>query len=162
MNNEFVKSHSLMVDNRGINEEKKQELRQGFNQFDSDKDGLITFIELHDLMNSLNYKTSEAELQDLVNEVEITEKGQLSFSNFLELMARKLKEVDTEEELMEAFKIFDKDNTNLISTKNLMAVFSMIDEKIKEEEILQMMKESDLDSDGYLNFDEFCRMVKNR
>lgn len=151
-----------MVDNRVINEEKKQELRQGFNQFDSDKDGLITFIELHDLMNSLDYKTSEAELQDLVNEVEINEKGQLSFTAFLELMTRKLKDMDTEEELMEAFKIFDKDNSNLISTKKLMTVFSVIDDKIREEEILQMMKESDLDGDGFLNFDEFCRMVKNR
>ena len=43
-----------------------------------------------------------------------------------------------------------------------MDIFSKIDENIKEEEILQMFKECDLDHDGYLNYQEFTRMIKNK
>ena len=77
-------------------------------------------------------------------------------------MSKKLKESDTEDELIEAFQIFDKDNTKLISAKKLLDVFQKIDDSIKEEEVLQMIKEADIDGDGYLNFDEFVRMVKNK
>ena len=43
-----------------------------------------------------------------------------------------------------------------------MDIFSKIDENIKEEEILQMFKECDLDNDGFLNYEEFKRMIRNK
>ena len=41
-------------------------------------------------------------------------------------------------------------------------VFLLIDDKIKEEEVLQMIKEADTDGDGFLNFEEFVQLVKNK
>ena len=41
-------------------------------------------------------------------------------------------------------------------------MFRKIDDTIKEEEVLQMIKENDVDGDGFLNYDEFVRMVKNK
>ena len=114
------------------------------------------------LMRSCRYDVTEAELQDYVNEVNINENGELDQENFLEIIAKYQEENDTEEELNEVFKIFDQNNTGLITPKNVLAVFSKIDETIKEEEILQMFKECDLDKDGYLNRKEFCRMIKNK
>ena len=71
---------------------------------------------------------------------------------FLDIIENYQRDNDTEEELQEVFKIFEKNNTKLITPKNVMDVFSKIDESIKEEEILQMFKECDLDRDGYLNY----------
>ena len=81
---------------------------------------------------------------------------------FLDIIENYQRANDTEEELQEVFKIFDKNNTKLITPKNVMDVFSKIDESIKEEEILQMFKECDLDRDGYLNYEEFKRMIRNK
>ena len=71
-------------------------------------------------------------------------------------------EADSEEELKEAFQIFNIKNTGLISCENLMEVFKKIDPDIQEGEVLQLIKECDIDGDGYLNYEEFCRMVKNK
>jgi calmodulin len=38
-----------------------------------------------------------------------TGNGTIDFSEFLTMMARKMKETDSEDELREAFKVFDKD-----------------------------------------------------
>ena len=81
---------------------------------------------------------------------------------FLDIIENYQRDNDTEEELQEVFKIFDKNNTKLITPKNVMDVFSKIDESIKEEEILQMFNECDLDHDGYLNYEEFKRMIRNK
>lgn len=46
-------------------------------------------------------------------------KNLIKFSEFISIIARKRKEVDSEEELLEAFKVFDKDGTGYISANEL-------------------------------------------
>ena len=139
-----------------------QQFRLRFEKADKDKDGLISFQELLKLMKDCECEVSEPELQDFVNDVDINEKGEIDCDAFLDIIEKYQNGNDTEEELHEVFKIFDKGNTKLITPKNVLEVFSKIDDGIKEEEVLQMFKECDLDRDGYLNYKEFCRMIKNK
>ena len=46
--------------------------------------------------------------------------GVLEFPEFLALMATKIRSADTEEELVEAFKIFDRDGDQLLNKEDLM------------------------------------------
>ena len=133
-----------------------------FYKADTDHNGLISYPELKALMDKSGCPCSEAELQDYVNDVDINENGEIDVNSFLDIIENYQKENDTEEELQEVFKIFDKNNTKLITVQNVLDIFSKIDENIKEEEILQMFKECDLDHDGYLNYQEFTRMIRNK
>ena len=143
-----------------LSEEKKNILREKFNSV-AEK-GKVQFANLFDLMNDSGAECTEAELQDLVNDEEIDEKGRIDCETFIKIVNKQLKSTESEEELREVFNIFDKDGSKLLNAKKLLDVFKKIDENIKEEEVLQMMKECDIDGDGYLNFKEFCRMVKNK
>ena len=138
-------------------EENDTEYKANFQMADKNQDGRISFQELKEVMEKCQCSCSEAELQDYVNDVNIDENGELDMEAFLDIIENYQRDNDTEEELQEVFKIFDKNNTKLITPKNVMDVFSKIDESIKEEEILQMFKECDLDRDGYLNYEEFLR-----
>ena len=40
--------------------------------------------------------------------------GTIDFDEFLNMMAKKMKETDSEEELREAFRVFDKDGNGLV------------------------------------------------
>ena len=51
----------------------------------------------------------------MINEVDADGNGTIDFPEFLSLMARKMKDTDTEEELIEAFKVFDRDGNGFIS-----------------------------------------------
>ena len=73
-----------------------------------------------------------------------------------------LSEEEYYNEYKDIFDKIDKNKNGFISYKNLFDVFSQIDKNLEEEEILQMVKENDLDNDGFLNYTEFCRMVKNK
>jgi calmodulin len=55
----------------------------------------------------------------MINEVDADGNGTIDFPEFLSLMARKIKDTDTEEELREAFKVFDRDGNQLISAAEL-------------------------------------------
>jgi Ca2+-binding EF-hand superfamily protein len=118
--------------------------------------GTITTKELGTVMRSLGQNPTEAELQDMINEVDADGNGTIDFPEFLNLMARKMKvhswlkvsyywnwqsvqrfrriadesvglsshvqDSDSEEELREAFKVFDKDGNGFISAAEVCNV----------------------------------------
>ena len=53
--------------------------------------GTITTRELGTVMRSLGQNPTEAELQDMINEVDADGNGTIDFPEFLALMARKMK-----------------------------------------------------------------------
>jgi Ca2+-binding EF-hand superfamily protein len=73
------------------------------------------------------------------------------------MMAKRMKDTDNEEEIKEAFLIFDKDQDGYLTPRELRQVMLNLGEKMTDEEIIEMIKEADLDGDGKLNYDgEYC------
>merc|ERR1712118_498477 len=140
-----------------LTEEQIAEFNEAFALFDKDGDGTITTKELGTVMRSLGQNPTEAELQDMINEVDADGNGTIDFTEFLSLMARKMK--DTEEELREAFKVFDKDNNGFISAAELWHVMTNLGEKLTDEEVDEMIREADVDGDGQINYEEFVKMM---
>ncbi len=68
-------------------------------------------------------------------------------------MSKKMKETDKEEELKEAFRVFDRNGDGFISAPELRLVMTNLGEKLTDEEVEDMIKEADLDGDGLVNYD---------
>ena len=52
----------------------------------------------------------------MINEVDADGNGTIDFPEFLTMMARKMKDTDSEEEIREAFRVFDK--VSIINSKS--------------------------------------------
>ena len=74
------------------------------------------------------------------------------------MMARKMKETDSEEEIREAFRVFDKDGNGFISAAELRHVMTNLGEKLTDEEVDEMIREADIDGDGQVNYEGNFRM----
>lgn len=64
-----------------------------------------------------------------------------------------MKDEDSEEELREAFKVFDKDGSGDISAAELRHVMTSLGEKLTDEEVDEMIREADIDGDGKVNYE---------
>uniref|UniRef100_A0A8I3WS89 Calmodulin 3 n=1 Tax=Callithrix jacchus TaxID=9483 RepID=A0A8I3WS89_CALJA len=129
------------------------EFKEAFSLFDKDGDGTITTKELGTVMRSLGQNPTEAELQDMINEVDADGNGTIDFPEFLTMMARKMKDTDSEEEIREAFRVFDKDGNGYISAAELRHVMTNLGEKLTDEEVDEMIREADIDGDGQVNYE---------
>ena len=67
---------------------------------------------------------------------------------------------DSEAELMEAFKVFDKDGNGYISAAELRHVMTNLGEKLTDAEVDEMIREADQDGDGQVDYNEFVKMVR--
>ncbi|KAF7120798.1 hypothetical protein RHSIM_Rhsim13G0201500 [Rhododendron simsii] len=142
-----------------LTDDQISEFKEAFSLFDKDGDGCITTKELGTVMRSLGQNPTEAELQDMINEVDADGNGTIDFPEFLNLMARKMKDTDSEEELKEAFRVFDKDQNGFISAAELRHVMTNLGEKLTDEEVDEMIREADVDGDGQINYEEFVKVM---
>ena len=69
------------------------------------------------------------------------------------MMAEKGQKCDQEEEIREAFRVFDKDGNGFISAAELRHVMTNLGEKLTTEEVDDMIREADADGDGQVNYD---------
>ncbi|KAG0417861.1 hypothetical protein HPB47_005306 [Ixodes persulcatus] len=90
--------------NMQLSEEVIAEFREAFALFDKDGDGVISTKELGTVMRALGQNPTEAELKDMIAEVDIDGSGNIDFPEFLAMMTKKTRTVDSEDEIREAFK----------------------------------------------------------
>ena len=69
------------------------------------------------------------------------------------MMARKMNQNDNEDELKEAFRVFDKDGDGFVSYPELKIVLKSLGEKLTDEEVAAMVKEADLNNDGRISYE---------
>ncbi|CAI0384552.1 unnamed protein product [Linum tenue] len=95
----------------------------------------------------------------MMRQVDVEGKGSIEFGEFLGLMATKMKENEADQELREAFRVFDQDQDGFISPNELRHVMMNVGERVTDEELEQMVKVADLDGDGRINYEEFVKMM---
>ncbi|KAL0213495.1 hypothetical protein RCL1_007121 [Eukaryota sp. TZLM3-RCL] len=142
-----------------LTEDQINEFKEAFALFDRDGDGCITTAELGTVMRSLGQNPTNAELADMINEVDADGNGTIDFPEFLTMMARKMKDADSVEEIREAFRVFDKDGNGYISAAELRHVMTNLGEKLTDEEIDEMIREADIDGDGQIDYAEFSKLL---
>jgi len=137
-------------------------LKEGFSLFDKDGSGTISTKELGTVMKSLGQNPTEAELQEMITEVDANGSGTVGFPEFLVMMAPKMKDTDSEEDLREAFRIFDKDGNGFITHAELKHVMNNLGERLSDADVDQMIAEADIDSNGNVNYQEFVSMTMSK
>ena len=163
----------IIVQKLDIPQDQLDEYKDAFDMFDKDKSGDISAKELASLFRSLGHKMSDNEIKDMIDEIDTSGDGNISFEEFIHLMQKieiaetpkvteevmeepKKTEVITEDdEIIEAFKVFDTDKSGTLNKIELRHILTRIGDKFTDEEVDDIFKQADLDGNGEIDYREF-------
>ncbi|CAH0547656.1 unnamed protein product [Brassicogethes aeneus] len=136
------------------------EFKEAFALFDKAGEGKIRLRDIGMVMRALGYNPTEKEINEIIEQYKADD--MLDFQKFLTIISTRLRENDTEEEIREAFRVFDKDNTGFINAAELRHIMMNLGEKLTEEEWDEMLREADIDGDGQINYEDFVTMMMGK
>jgi len=145
-----------------LSEEQVAEFRESFLSFNKDGDGLINTRDLGRIMQAIGQNHSEADLRDMIADVDRTNKGAVDFSDFLVMMTRVKRHIDPKEQIREAFRVFDRDGNGYIGHTDLKRMMDDQGEKLTDNEVDEMIREADFDGDGQINYEDFVNMMLSK
>ena len=143
------------------NNENQEELyEEFFNYFLPSKKNYLNIKETKIAMRCLGILITEKELVDMLNLKSKNGNEQISLNDFIFLCNSK-KDENHIEELEEAFKNFDPENSGLINAKELKHAMKVFKPKMNKEEIDQILSEFNIDEDGNINYVDFLSNLQN-
>jgi len=143
-----------------LDSEQIAEYKEVFMLFDKDEDGVLSFSELGVVMKSLGQRPSEKKLLTMVRSVsEDKLYDTIEFNEFLQMMSKQQSDDINLDSLMEAFKIFDKDDDGYLTVAELRRIMTQLGERMPTRELEEMVREADHDNDGLINCQEFCAIL---
>ncbi|OUC46167.1 putative EF hand [Trichinella nativa] len=141
-----------------LSNEQIEQFRKYFNMFDKEKKGYIHTSQVGQILRTMGQAFEDRDLKQLIKEFDTDGSGEIEFEEFAALVARFVMQEDDsanmEEELREAFRLYDKEGNGYINVSDLRDILRALDENITEDELDEMIAEIDTDGSGTVDFDE--------
>ncbi len=115
--------------------------------------------ELTALLRSMGQNPTDSEVHDMINEVDVDGSGVVEFEEFVQFIARLMKNMNPENEVRECYRRFDPDNEGVVRADELRFVMSNLPVKLSRAEVEEIVAAADADGDGKISFAEFRRMM---
>lgn len=142
---------------------KHEKLKEMFEFFDKNRDGLIDITELGTVLRAIGSNPTEVEVQAMIAEEDTTGSGTLNFDEFSQLIVREMQMGPGTDphEIIESFKIFDHERNGFLSVDVFTDIMTTMGERLQSEQVEKMIKMCDINQDGEINYVKFVDMVVN-
>eukprot|EP00747_Dinoflagellata_sp_TGD_P165011 gnl/TRDRNA2_/TRDRNA2_185759_c0_seq1.p1 gnl/TRDRNA2_/TRDRNA2_185759_c0~~gnl/TRDRNA2_/TRDRNA2_185759_c0_seq1.p1 ORF type:complete len:242 (+),score=56.18 gnl/TRDRNA2_/TRDRNA2_185759_c0_seq1:94-726(+) len=149
--------------------ERQQEVKDAFDTFDTDGSGVVDYYELKAAMRALGIPVKKAEVLAAMREhgcgspdaPSVGAGGRVSFEAFSSIVLGRLADQDPLEELLRAFKLFDREGRGRINARDLRRVARELGERLPDGELQAMIDEFDKDKDGEIDEAEFIHIMQS-
>ncbi|KAF7132189.1 hypothetical protein RHSIM_Rhsim09G0028900 [Rhododendron simsii] len=141
--------------------EKVAGIKQMFHMMDTDKNGNLTFEELKHGLHKMGQPVADPDVQMLMDAADVDGNGLLNCEEFVTLSVhlKKIGEGD-DEQLRQAFRYFDKDESGYIEVEELRE--GLVEDNLgpnNDQVIRDIIFDVDLDKDGRISYPEFEAMM---
>uniref|UniRef100_A0A1I7ZF32 Troponin C n=1 Tax=Steinernema glaseri TaxID=37863 RepID=A0A1I7ZF32_9BILA len=143
--------------------EQIEQFRKFFDMFDKEKKGYIRSTQVGQVLRTMGQAFEDRDLKQLIKQFDTDGSGEIEFEEFTAMCANFVvndsDNAGLEEELRDAFRLYDKEGNGYINVSDLRDILRALDDNVSEEELDEMITEIDADGSGTVDFDEFMEMM---
>lgn len=151
------------MDEIQLSKDQIAQLKMGFDAFDPEKKEIISTDMVATILGMMGMKIPTEQLNAVIAEFDTFGSGEMNFEDFCGLASRFMEEeTDTEamqQELREAFRLYDRDGNGYITTEVFRDILHELDDALSPEELDMIIEEVDTDGSGTLDFEEFMEVM---
>lgn len=137
-----------------LSKKEKESLSSVFKAFDENGDGMLSKEEIKNGYEKVfGYSINEEQINSMFKAVDLDGSGYLDYSEFV-VATMNEKNLFSEKKLKAAFKMFDKDDSGLISKDEVKESLLRI-QKFSDDELEEIIGQVDENGDGEISFEEF-------
>ena len=147
---------------QNISSEENEDLRQAFDLFDIKENGKIDHSEIKETMRQLGFDAKNPTIYKIIEDLDTEESksnGGITFSEFSEIMQKRLGDRESKEGVRRIFDLFvDDENAEYIPLESLKKIAKELGERMSEDDLKEMI-ECATKNDGKLFFDDFYYII---
>ena len=141
-----------MSSNEQLSKEKENKLKDIFYLVDQDKDNKIDTNEVGVTLRALGIYLSQEDISQITKEIDPSGCGKITYEQFKDLYITKLSTNKKVNDLVKAFKSFDKENKGVINLNELKHGLTVLGEPLSDYEIELLMEEANCDENGNVDY----------
>ena len=129
-----------------LQDERRKLMKEILDLYDPNNEGYVNSKDTSKILKAMGRTLEDDDEQNFLQAADPEETGKIS--------------KDDANDLMDAFKVFDTNNTGKISAKNLKKILVKIGQDFSEEEADEIIKYINVDKEGNINIADFIQNWK--
>ena len=131
-----------------------------FKLYDDDNDGFVDFVYLAEMLRSAGAIFLDSDLEQPLETMR-TNYGADIFNqkDYIDLCVQYTNSNETVDDVIEAFKFWDTDNSGRVATEDLRKALTTLGDKLTEDEIEAFVKEADPDNIGAIDYEYYSKIL---
>lgn len=161
LNDADIWNSRINIKSLNFTDEQLAELKECFILFDQTGSGFIEADDLSSALRALGQNPSDEDVALLLQDANLDAMGRLSAAEYLQVVSRYGLKQETEmnDELSEAFKVFDRNDVGSIDSNELRNALKTFGETLPDEDIEEIMKLAGVSDGSMIDYMEFVKKL---
>lgn len=133
--------------------------RDAFKSFDKKSEDKIRVGDIEAAMKRLGHNIKPDWLEKIEHMIDAEGTGYVSFEEFCTIVRKKISDDEEEREMRDMFRILDKEKRGEVNTEELRWILKNLGDDLTEADIDDMIADVDTDGSGWVDYNEFCKLM---
>jgi len=130
-----------------------------FRGFDKKDEGKIKIGDISATMKKVGHTVKPEFMEKIEDQIDSDGTGYIDLEEFKEILLKKVQADADERDLKDMFRVLDKEKKGEVNTSELRSILKQLDETLGEEDIDDMIADVDTDGSGWVDYDEFAKLM---
>ena len=140
-----------------VSSEQMESLQNACDTFDSNQDGCLEPNELEPAIRALGFNPKKEEISDMIED---TGNTPIDMKAFVYMVYHHSRNVDVEQELIDAFRVFDREGNQTLPEQKMREILKNIRKPLSDDEIKEIFARTGSQG-GRINYISFVHEMLN-